>query len=114
MNNSCENSFNLIGQIQTDIITLKKNVEEAEKKNLDYEMDLFKKNKYNEYLNNVVKEYQVKMREAELKICELELKLKSELREKKKNNIRKKEEAKKNNYPMGLMDYDKLLIFCSQ
>ena len=45
MDNQCEKSFNLIGQIQSEIIRLKNKAEEAEKKNLDYEMELFNKNK---------------------------------------------------------------------
>lgn len=92
MNDSCEKSFNLICQIQSEIIRLKNKAEEAEKKNLDYEMELFKKNKDNEYLNKALESYKLKIRESELKIYELELKL----REKNMNDVSKKKKPKNN------------------
>ena len=43
MENSYENSFNIIEKIQSEMTRLKNRADEAEKKNLDYEMELFKK-----------------------------------------------------------------------
>ena len=87
MNNLFEPSFNLIGQFQNKMLKLKNNVEAAEKKKLDYEMELFNKNKDIEYLNKATQDYKLKIRELELNVYELELEL--ELKE-EKNGIKKK------------------------
>ena len=92
MNNQCEKSFNLIGQIQSEIIRLKNKAEEAEKKNLDYEMELFNKNKELEFLNKTLESYKLKIREFELKIYELELNLRDERTKKTKSYNKNQEE----------------------
>ena len=78
MNNLFEPSFNLIGQIQNEMFKLRNKVESAEKKNLDYEMELFNKSKDIEYLNKASQGYKHKIRELKLNVYELELKLKEE------------------------------------
>ena len=91
MNNLFEPSFNLIGQFQNKMLKLKNNVEAAEKKKLDYEMELFNKNKDIEYLNKATQDYKLKIRELELNVYELEFEL--ELKE-EKNGIKKKPKIK--------------------
>ena len=92
MENNFENSFNLIGQLGHEIFKIRNKNEIAEKKILDYEIDLFNKTRDNKNMNKTLENYRIKMKEAELKIYELQL----NLREEKMNSNNKFKNKNKN------------------
>lgn len=78
MNASFENNMSFIDKIQAEIIRLKNEKNVAEKKNLNYEAELFNKDNDLMDMQKKLEHSNRKLKEAQLKINELERNLRKE------------------------------------